>query len=162
MKSLYEKNIKYIMVLSIMWSVLVTIVLLYKWVNECSISQEIPLYDIEANIRRLSPNSKFSGRICYNNTTSDYDKIPCDTVAVKVALVLLSSIYGNDIYEEKPYNVALRDSVWIIETSILPPVEMHEEDLDSDFRNETLAVGGIGHVEINKRTGKIYSVYHTK
>jgi hypothetical protein len=67
-------------------------------------------------------------------------------VAVKVAEPVLFSIYGEDnILRQKPYQVNLIDSLWVI--------------------NGTLPVfsdGGCFFIVINKRDGKILGVTHGK
>ena len=119
---------------------------------------------IEPYINQVSDKSHFSCQLSYvKGGDSDAYRIPNDTIAVRVALALLSSYFGNSVYEEKPYKVALfNDSVWVVETTLLP---MNEDDyIDPKTGNVmlSLTVGGVGHVEIDKRNGKIYSCYHTK
>ena len=80
-----------------------------------------------------------------------------------MALLLLESSYGKEIYDEKPYRIALLDSVWIVETSLTPPsTDIDSPQVDSETKMEAIICGGIGHVEINKHTGEVYSIYHTK
>lgn len=116
------------------------------------------------DIRMLSSSSQLSGRISYTSgCTGESDVVPNETIAVKLGLLLLESVYGSDIYEERPYNVALLDSVWVVETSLQPTeVEENHPKVDSDMEISYLTFGGVGHVEINKHTGKVYTLYHTK
>ena len=75
---------------------------------------------------------------------------------------LLELNYGKEIYDEKPYRVALLDSVWVVETSLMPAANTENSQVEPDMELETIICGGVGHVEINKHTGEIYSIYHTK
>ncbi len=116
------------------------------------------------DIARLSSSDQFSGRIYYHDRV-DFcnDVVPNETIAVKMGLLLLESIYGSDIYNEKPYYVALQDSVWIVETALYSEPELKEETTnDSEMEWSSLNEGGVGHVEINKHSGQIYTIYHTK
>ena len=116
------------------------------------------------DILLLSSPKQFSGRMMYStNFSENWDIVPNETIAVKLGLLMLASVYGERIYDDKPYTVALLDSVWVVETSLLPPsLETDSLEMDSDIVLQPLVCGGIGHVEINKHTGKIYTIYHTK
>lgn len=121
----------------------------------------------EDDIVSLSTAKQFSGRMMYsrNYDPSDRVVIPNETLAVKMGMLLLESLYGKDVYEEKPYYVALLDSVWVVETSIpIPPPPSKEDSvkLRTDMEFAPLRFGGVGHVEINKHNGKVYTIYHTK
>ncbi|SEA75006.1 NTF2 fold immunity protein [Prevotella sp. tc2-28] len=121
----------------------------------------------EDDIVSLSTAKQFSGRMMYscNYDPSDRVVIPNETLAVKMGMLLLESLYGKDVYEEKPYYVALLDSVWVVETSIpIPPPPSKEDSvkLGTDMEFAPLRFGGVGHVEINKHNGKVYTIYHTK
>jgi len=135
--------------------------LIYKC---CIVSNSDYSYnEVEKDIVVLSKAEQFSGRISLNNRhSSEKDVIPQKDLAVKIALLLLESIYGKNIYEEKPYRVALLDSVWVVETSCMPPTNTDNSKVESDMELETIICGGVGHVEMNKHTGEIYSIYHTK
>lgn len=123
-----------------------------------------PYGQIEQYIHRLPPQTKFSGVLSYKLGNSEKsDVVDNDTIAVRVALAILSSLYGDGVYDEMPYNVALvDDSVWVVETSLDPPRQRHAMQSSSDTDEAMLVFGGVGHVEINKHNGKIYSAYHTK
>ena len=71
--------------------------------------------------------------------------IPDELTASKIAEIVLIGIYGKDeIYNQRPYNVMLRDSnTWCIE-GFLP------SDMD----------GGVFYIEINKMNGEILKVLH--
>lgn len=118
----------------------------------------------ESDIKSLSSPKQFSGRMMYHDgQTMDRDIVPNETIAVKLGLLLLESDFGSDVYKERPYNVALLDSVWVVETSFNPsPLEMDSSKIDPDMEVETLMFGGVGHVEINRHNGKVYTIYHTK
>ena len=111
-----------------------------------------------------SSYNQFSGRLVYSNELSDdEDVVPNAIIAAKLGLLLLESVYGEHVYEDKPYNVALLDSVWVVETSLLPPhLENDSSGTNPDLDLQSLICGGIGHVEINKHNGRIYTMYHTK
>ena len=128
--------------------------------DSCSINcHKITVDDIV----RLSSSKQFSGRIMYpKGIRMDQDVIPDETTAVKLGLQLLELNYGKEIYDEKPYRVALLDSVWVVETSLMPAANTENSQVEPDMELETIICGGVGHVEINKHTGEIYSIYHTK
>ena len=119
---------------------------------------------IEKDVVALSTVKQLSGRIAYKEDTSDKkDMVPNETLAVKIALLLLESFYGKNIYNEKPFRVVLSDSVWIIETSLTSSSQnIDSSRVNHDIERVKITCGGVGHVEINKHTGEIYSVYHTK
>lgn len=123
-----------------------------------------PHVNIEKDIVVLSAAKQLSGRISSNRGNSvERDVVPHKELAVKMALLLLESSYGKEIYDEKPYRVALLDSVWVVETSLTPPsIDKDNSQVDSETKMEAIICGGIGHVEINKHTGEVYSIYHTK
>lgn len=106
----------------------------------------------------------FSARIVYpHEFPEDRDVVYNEAIAVKLGLVLLESYYDEHVYKEKPYHVALLDSVWVIETSLVPPqLEIDSSEVDPGMEIQPLFFGGVGHVEINKHNGKVYTVYHTK
>ena len=112
----------------------------------------------------LSAAKQLSGRISSNRGNSvERDVVPHKELAVKMAILLLESSYGKEIYDEKPYRVARLDSVWVVETSLTPPsMDKDNSQVDSETKMEAIICGGLGHVEINKHTGEVYSIYHTK
>lgn len=151
-----KKNVAILSLLCI-----IILVLIYKC---CIVSNSDYFYnEIEKNIVVLSKAEQFSGRISSNNRHPfEKDVLPQKELAVKMALLLLESIYGKGIYEEKPYRVALLDSIWVVETSLMPPANIDNSQVESDMELEAIICGGVGHVEINKHTGEVYSIYHTK
>ena len=150
---------KYVSILGLLC--IIAILVIHK--NCINPSSNSSYNDIEKNIVVLSKAEQFSGRISYKKSHSiEKDVVPQKDLAVKMALLLLESIYGKDIYEEKPYRVALLDSVWVVETSLMSPVNIDNSLVEPDMELETIICGGVGHVEINKHTGEVYSIYHTK
>lgn len=128
-------------------------------------SNLVAFYKINKDdIEQLSSPKQFSGKIMYlTELPEDKDIVPNETIAVKLGMILLESYYGKQVYEEKPYHVALFDSVWVVETSLNPPLlKIDSSEIDSDRDFVPLICGGVGHVEISKHSGKIYTIYHTK
>ena len=67
-------------------------------------------------------------------------------LASTIAFIVLSSIYGEEeIKAQFPFSINLDNNVWIIEGFI-------EEDVD----------GGAAYIEINKQTGEILKILHSK
>jgi len=158
-----RKNI-FILLLAIIIAIWNFILLLYIKSDTTYIVGHHQYGHIEPYIKPVSDKYQFSCQLSYvKGGDSDAYRIPNDTIAVRVALALLSSYYGNSVYEEKPYKVALfNDSVWVVETTLLPVNEDDYIDPKTGDVMLSLTVGGVGHVEIDKRNGKIYSCYHTK
>ncbi|WP_165044861.1 NTF2 fold immunity protein [Dysgonomonas sp. ZJ709] len=71
--------------------------------------------------------------------------IPDKETAVSVAEIVLVKIYGKEVLSQRPFLVTLKDNIWIIEGHL-------EEDMD----------GGVAYIEIDKQTGQIRKVVHTK
>ena len=72
--------------------------------------------------------------------------IPNEETAVKIAEAVWLQIYGEKIYNYKPYKVQLNnDSIWSVEGVFQEP-----------------SVGGVPYVEIQKSDGKILIVAHGK
>jgi len=79
-----------------------------------------------------------------NKTITNY--VPNEEVAIKIAEAIWLPIYGEKIYDQKPYIIyLLKDSVWIV-TGTLPENEL----------------GGTAYIEIQKSDGKILKVTHGK
>lgn len=118
----------------------------------------------EKDVVLLSSSNHFSGRLVYpKELPENEDVIPDEIIAAKLGLLLLESVYGERVYEDKPYQVTLLDSIWVVETSLLPPPpEIDNSKINPDMELQTIICGGVGHVEINKHNGKIYTIYHTK
>ena len=72
--------------------------------------------------------------------------VPDEITAIKIAEAVWLPIYGEKIYEKKPFVAGLSDNgIWIIKGT-LPPSKL----------------GGVPYAEIKKLDGKIMKVYHTK
>lgn len=73
--------------------------------------------------------------------------IPNEETAIKIAETILFKIYGkNEIYEQRPYKILLKDdTLWCIEGNL--PIDMD---------------GGVFYIEIKKDSGKILKVVHGK
>lgn len=67
------------------------------------------------------------------------------SVALKIAGIYLSAIYGAEIEDEKPLKVSVRDGVWHVEGTIRPGWK-----------------GGVAEIEICQTTGRVLSVRHGK
>ena len=89
------------------------------------------------NIAFATKNSQES-----NCQDSEVNYVPDSTTAIKIAEAVLIPIYGEEIYEQRPYSVELEKDVWIIE----------------GFIGEKL--GGVFHIEIQKKDCKILKVTH--
>ncbi len=72
--------------------------------------------------------------------------VPNEITAIKIAEAVWLPIYGEKVYQNRPYNAKLEKGVWIIEGS-----------LPADFTQ-----GGVPYIEIQKKDGKIIKVYHSK
>jgi len=83
----------------------------------------------------------------YKGFTSEDGFVPNEKIAFQIAEIVLSQIYGKATVEsEKPFSINLENNVWIIEGSL--PKEYDK--------------GGSAYIEINKQTGQILKVIHTK
>ncbi|BEG99154.1 NTF2 fold immunity protein [Bacteroides sedimenti] len=78
------------------------------------------------------------------NLFEKYDVVTNEEDAAKIGEIILLSIYGQRIYQSRPYSVELRDGIWIIEGS-----------LNADK-------GGTPYIEIRKRDCKIMKISHCK
>ena len=83
----------------------------------------------------------------YKGFISENGFVPNEKIAFQIAEIVLSQIYGKETIEsEKPFSINLENNVWIIEGSL--PKEYDK--------------GGSAYIEINKQTGQILKVIHTK
>jgi predicted amino acid dehydrogenase len=73
------------------------------------------------------------------------DIVPNEETAMKIAEVILYSIYGQKIYSSRPYCIELKNGVWIIEGT-----------LPKDYQ------GGVPYIEIQKKDGKVLKIMHGK
>jgi hypothetical protein len=76
---------------------------------------------------------------------SNMDYVPDAETAIKIAEAIWLPIYGEKIYENKPFIAKLKNSnVWIVEGTL------------KDTK------GGVPYIEIQKKDCKILKVYHGK
>lgn len=79
-----------------------------------------------------------------NFQTMDY--VPNQETAIKIAEAIWLPLYGESIYEKKPYKATLIDNnIWRVEGT-----------LDSE------KIGGVPIIEIQKKDCKVLKVTHTK
>jgi len=72
--------------------------------------------------------------------------VPTAEIAVEIADVILSNIFGKEnIEEQKPFSINLEGNIWIIDGYLEPGVK-----------------GGTAYIEINKENGEILKVSHGK
>lgn len=75
------------------------------------------------------------------------DLVPNKQTAIKIAEAIWLPIYGNKIYNEKPFLAELNASgVWIVKGIL----------------HGTRAKGGVAYIEIQKSDCKILKIYHGK
>jgi hypothetical protein len=78
--------------------------------------------------------------------------IPTKEIAVQIAEIVLSKIYGHErIEQQKPFFINLEDDVWIIEGYF----NRHEGGVATTD-------GGVAYMEISKRNGTILKLLHSK
>jgi hypothetical protein len=70
--------------------------------------------------------------------------VPDEKTAIKIAEAIWYPIYGDEIYDEKPFKAELKDSVWIVRGTL------------------NYDVGGVAYIEIQKCDCKILKVKHGK
>ena len=88
------------------------------------------------------PHSHRPGEI----SIPDNGCVPDNETAIRIAEAIWLPIYGDEIYNRKPFNAELiSDSVWAVAGSL--PTNM---------------LGGVPYIEIQKRDGKILGVGHGK
>lgn len=69
--------------------------------------------------------------------------------AIKVAETILVNVYGEKVLEERPFKAKLEGDVWIISGTFHCP-------------KGSVCKGGVAHIEINKKDGKVKSVIRDK
>ena len=67
-----------------------------------------------------------------------------EEVALRLAEVVWLSIYGDEIYDHKPFKAKLQDSIWVVDGTV------HAK------------LGGAPHIVLQKKDGKIIDVTHFK
>ena len=70
--------------------------------------------------------------------------VPDENTAIKIAEAIWYPIYGDDIFDERPFKAELKDSIWVVRGT-----------LNHD-------VGGVAYIEIQKRDCRILKVAHGK
>lgn len=71
--------------------------------------------------------------------------VPDSITAIKIAEAVWLPIFGKRIYKKKPFIAVLKnDSIWFVQGTLKEKK------------------GGIPYAEIQKKDGKVLSVYHTK
>jgi hypothetical protein len=76
---------------------------------------------------------------------SIYGMIPDESTAIKISEIIWLQVYGNSIDKHKPFKATLNGDIWTV----------HGTKHSGDF-------GGVPALEINKSTGCIIRVFHTK
>ncbi len=90
------------------------------------------------------PNQNQKVFVPDNSFLPDNGFVPDEKTAIKIAEAIWYPIYGNEIFEEKPFKAELKDSVWIVRGTL------------------NYDVGGVAYIEIQKRDCKILKVTHGK
>jgi hypothetical protein len=91
---------------------------------------------------------------------SNSDYVPNSETAIKIAEAIWLPIYGQAIYKKTPFKSSLvGDSVWFVTGSLPKSGYTINESGDTVF----IAVrGGVPCALINKKSGCVIRVYHTK
>ncbi|AEV99384.1 hypothetical protein A4D02_34280 [Niastella koreensis] len=104
--------------------------------------------------------SIYSNLIQNKNEKRDY--VPDAETAIKVAEAVWLPIYGNRIYNEKPFIARLENNkVWIVEGT-LKGDSVYNSKPNPNSRSIFIVVGGVAHIEIQKSDCKILQVSHGK
>jgi len=87
--------------------------------------------------------------ISFNNYMPVDGLVPNEEMAVQIAEIVLSNLYGHErIEQQKPFSINLENNIWIIEGYW--------------DRNDFSTDGGVAYMEISKNNGAILKVIHTK
>ena len=73
--------------------------------------------------------------------------VPNEETAKKIAEAVWLPIYGEDIYQQKPFVVTLANDVWMVKGS---------------YPAEGMRKGGVAYIEIQKKDCRILIVTHSK
>ncbi len=87
-------------------------------------------------------DSRHETKIPLNTDPSKNGVVTNEETAIKIAEVIWLSIYGDQIYKQKPFKAISHDSVWVVDGTV------HEQ------------YGGAPHIVIRKKDGKIMDVTH--
>lgn len=74
--------------------------------------------------------------------------VPDEETAIKIAEAIWVPLYGESVYNQRPYEVKLENDIWIVEGT-------YGESL------EKMVLGGVAYTEIQRKDGKIRKVWHT-
>lgn len=92
---------------------------------------------------------------------SKNDYVPNSDTAIKIAEAVWLPIYGQAIYKKTPFKASLvGDSVWFVSGS-LPKSNYNINDA-GDTVSITATFGGVPCALIDKKSGCIIKVYHSK
>ena len=72
-----------------------------------------------------------------------------EEAAIRLAEAILINVYGPEITSERPFVIKLKDGFWIISGSIHCPAGSN-------------CKGGVAHIEIAKKDGRVRNVIHDK
>jgi hypothetical protein len=96
----------------------------------------------------------FSGWKCQD------DVVPNEEIAIQIAEKEWLSKFGPEIYSKKPFKAILeKDSIWHV-YGTLKPIEIFVNEYGDSTIN--VNIGGVPHIFINKKSGKIINCYHSK
>lgn len=73
--------------------------------------------------------------------------VPNEETAIKIAEAVWLPVFGEEIYRQKPYNVKLKNSIWIVEGTL-------------NSQPGEIVKGGVAYIEINRKDAKIKKVSH--
>jgi len=95
----------------------------------------------------------------YSTAYSQHAYVPDTSTAIKIAEAIWLPIYGQDIYNERPFHATLvGDSVWIVQGS-----KPHSGwDTVNGHIILTVVEGGVLNAEIRKKDSKVIRVFHPK
>ena len=89
----------------------------------------------------------------FKTQTNRPDLISDQAMAIKIARIILSSIYGKPLIDkEEPLNCELQDGVWIVTGTF----KQHKD------KTRPPKKGGVAEIHILKRTGEVLDVFHSK
>jgi hypothetical protein len=105
--------------------------------------------DVQDSCYVIDSNLSTKDYSSFTNRTPKGGFISTPKIASQVAEIIWTQIYGvENIKKQKPFSVNLENDIWIIEGS------WDRSNNDTD--------GGNAYMEINKNTGEIIKVIHTK